>query len=249
LEPIEGIDATVIAEKLGLNPKDFASKAKISKADTGGDHMIKTNEKKYRMCEKFFFPCAGCKSINFVAAPFKRDTSSKVISIFEKCVNAECKVKPLEYLPAIKNHLRVATTKAINRFYENWHVCDNPMCCSNTQNYAWPCDGTSNLRCLECLEGNLQRVFTSEELNTQLDYYNFMFDIHSFESIEALHLGPEVVAAYDMMLNNDLRNLSNYFTIELKTKFNAYDVQSKVAEKNSAQTCWQQFFTETYADA
>lgn len=138
LEPIEGIDGAVIAEKLGLDPKDFRSKLKTARNDdVDGDHMIKTNEKKYRECEKFMFPCTGCKSINFVAAPFKRDGTSKVVSVFDKCINSECKVKPLEYLPAIKNHLKAAITKAIQRFYENRFLCDNPMCNDSTQNYAW----------------------------------------------------------------------------------------------------------------
>lgn len=136
LEPIEGIDSAVIAEKLGLDPKDFRAKMKTTKNDDVDDNIIKTNEKKYRECEKFMFPCAGCKSINFVAAPLKRD-GGKVVSIFDKCINGECKVKPLEYLPAMKNQLRAAIAKAISRFYENWFICDNPMCSNHTQNFAW----------------------------------------------------------------------------------------------------------------
>jgi hypothetical protein len=42
-------------------------------------------------------------------------------------------------------------------------------------------DGT-NLRCLGCMEGNLQRTYTNEDLNMQIDYFNFMFDIHTYES-------------------------------------------------------------------
>lgn len=139
LEPIEGIDGAVIAEKLGLDPKDFRAKvAKTYQAnDTDNDQMIKSNERKYRECEKFMFPCASCKQINFIAAPFKRGDNGKIVSIFERCTNTDCKVKPTEYLPLIKNHLRAAIAKAIQRFYENWFVCDNPMCNNNTQNYAW----------------------------------------------------------------------------------------------------------------
>lgn len=138
LEPIEGIDGAVIAEKLGLDPKDFRAKVgKIHHAnDDDNNQIIKTNERKYRGCEKFMFPCVGCKQINFVAAPLKRE-NGKIVSIFERCINTDCKVKPIEYLPVIKNHLRVAIHKAITRFYENWFVCDNPMCNINTQNHAW----------------------------------------------------------------------------------------------------------------
>lgn len=34
------------------------------------------------------------------------------------------------------------------------------------------------------MEGNLQRLFTNEELNMQLDYFHFMFNVHAFESLE-----------------------------------------------------------------
>jgi DNA polymerase alpha subunit A len=49
LELIEGIDGAVIAEKLGLYPKDFRSKAKTTRNDDPeADSMVETNEKKYR---------------------------------------------------------------------------------------------------------------------------------------------------------------------------------------------------------
>lgn len=41
---------------------------------------------------------------------------------------------------------------------------------------------------------------------------------------------------------------ANYFTIEFRSKFNVYDVQSKVSEKSAGKTCWKQFFADTYAD-
>ncbi|KAG5673797.1 hypothetical protein PVAND_003814 [Polypedilum vanderplanki] len=251
LEPIEGIDSAVIAEKIGLDPKDFRSKIKTTRSDNpDNDHlMIKTNEKKYRTCEKFSFPCVACKQIHFVAAPLKKE-NGKVSSIFEKCTNTECKVRPLEYLPLIKNYLRAAIVKSIHRFYENWFVCDNPMCNYNTQNYSWAIKG--NLLCLACMEGNLQRTYTNEDLNMQIDYYNFMFNIRTYES-EVSNLSGDVVAAYDMMLQTVAEHLenSNYFTVELKHKL--VDYEYKLSDEDQKGTDkklnWKQFFAETYAAA
>lgn len=44
-------------------------------------------------------------------------------------------------------------------------------------------DGT-NLMCLACMDGNLQRTYTNQELNMQIDYYNFMFNIRNYDSTE-----------------------------------------------------------------
>lgn len=253
LEPIEGIDGAVIAEKLGLNPKDFRSKIKVTRAGSPEhEHlMIKTNEKKYQNCEKFNFPCVACNHLHFVAAPLKKE-DGRISTIFDKCTNVECKVRPLEYLPLIKNHLRVAIVKFIHRFYENWFVCDNPMCNNNTQHYAWAVDGV-NLNCLACMEGNLQRTYTNEDLNMQIDYYNFMFNIHTYDTEAlALNMSGEIVAAYDTMLETVAEYLenSNYFTVELKYKLVDYEYKLNSDESKidtGKKFCWKRFFAETYA--
>lgn len=189
LEPIEGIDGAILAEKLSLDPKDFRSKGKTTKNENYNDNnLMKTNEMKYRECDKFMFPCVSCKSINFVAAPFKRE-GGKVYSIFDKCINGDCKVSPLNYLPNIKNHLKVAISQAIDRFYQNIFICDNPMCdnkgTKNFANFNLNPEST-NPTCMRCMEGDLHRAYTDQELNTQLSYFSFMFNIHQFESIEGL---------------------------------------------------------------
>jgi hypothetical protein len=76
--------------------------------------------------------------------------------------------------------------------------------------FRQPCDGTSNLLCLACLEGNLQRVYTNQELNMQLDYYNFMFSVHSFESLEGEWIGSEYFTGF----SEDLSGNSHWDCLE-----------------------------------
>lgn len=66
---------------------------------------------------------------------------------------------------------------------------------------------------------------------------------------KALHVGPEIIAAYDMMLSTVEEYIedANYFTVEFKAKFQFYDVQSK-APKKPGKTIWKQFFAENFAD-
>lgn len=68
-------------------------------------------------------------------------------------------------------------------------------------------------------------------------------------SKKALHVGPEIIAAYDMMLSTVEEYIedANYFTVEFKAKFHFYDVQSKAPSK-PGKTIWKQFFAENYAD-
>lgn len=136
LEPIEGCDSSLIAMKLGLDPSKFKSHAKPSDEATEGESIIKTASQKYQLCEKFIFTCVACKTLNYVAAAFKRE-SNKMVSVFEKCLNTDCNVAPYKYAASINNQLLLTIHKNIQKFYDNWYICDNPLCNNNTQTHAW----------------------------------------------------------------------------------------------------------------
>jgi hypothetical protein len=114
---------------------------------------------------------------------------------------------------------------------------------------------------------------TNKELNMQLDYFRFMFNVHSFDTFEgqfkvnnwlsmvintfnlvatAYHVEADVVAAYDMMLATveDYIEESSYFSIEFKSKFKSYDFNLETAEKPeiNSKSRWKQFFSETYVE-
>jgi hypothetical protein len=59
-------------------------------------------------------------------------------------------------------------------------------------------------------------------------------------------------SAYDMMLGTveEYIDDSNYFSIEFKSKFSAYDIQPELPEKAkmSGESRWKHFFSETYAE-
>ena len=132
IEPIECIENSFIASKLGLDPSKY--KPKESRSDAAdGDAIIKTAAQKYRSLEKFNFNCRKCKAVNIVAAAFKRDNSNKMVSVFEKCMNVECKTAPHMYSPSINNQLLITIHKLMKTFHENWFVCDNPLCNANTK--------------------------------------------------------------------------------------------------------------------
>lgn len=139
-EPIDGTDASRIAECLGLDPNKYkASAIKVQRERndeaTVGESIIKSSTEKYKMCEKFKFKCVGCKTENIMASALKRH-ETQMIPVLDKCTNNECTVAPLEYVDSIKNQIILEMRKFIRRFYENWLVCDEATCNYNTRNYT-----------------------------------------------------------------------------------------------------------------
>lgn len=129
----------------------------------------------FNMCTKFSFFCASCDTENFVDSAFRADEKGQH-SIFLRCTNKECSAIPFHNLAGIRNSMVFAVRDAIVRFYENWMVCDNTHCSSNTRNY---CHVMKNRRpvCLDCSEGRLFRQYTAGELHNQLLFYQQMFDL------------------------------------------------------------------------
>lgn len=98
-----------------------------------GESIVKTVAQKFRDCERFTFKCSGCQTDNLVASAFRRNDQNQLIPVLGACSNASCSQAPTQYLASIRNQLVMAMRKPIQRFYENWLVCDEPNCSHNTR--------------------------------------------------------------------------------------------------------------------
>lgn len=106
--------------------------AQQDRAESGvGECVIKSSLQKYRYCDRFTFKCRSCKTENVVASAFKNKEA-----VLAQCSNPDCDDRPYEHVAYIQNQLTMAIRKSISRFYENWLVCDEPTCNSNTRTYT-----------------------------------------------------------------------------------------------------------------
>ena len=144
-----------------------------------GESIIKTGAERYRNCEQFTYKCIACKTETAIAKPINKVDSAWVPAL-QACSNKECSVPPYNQLSNIRNHLSLAIRKHIRRFYENWMVCDDPNCNQNTRIYGHV---THNNRpvCLACKQGLLLRAYSEGDLYTQLQYYQYIFDLKKLE--------------------------------------------------------------------
>ena len=142
---------------------------------------MKSAVQKYRYCERFTFKCISCKAENLIATAFRRNEEQKLVPVLEFCANHECQMAPHRYLAAIRNGLVLATRKCISRFYENWMVCDDPHCNSNSRRLVHVEMNTRPV-CFACKQGAMIRQYTETDLYTQLCYFQYMFDLSKHES-------------------------------------------------------------------
>lgn len=98
-----------------------------------GEAIVKTTAQKFRDCERFTFKCRACRTDNLVASAFRRNDQQQLVAVLGACANPACAQAPMQYVAAIRNQLVLAMRKPIQRFYENWLVCDDTDCSNNTR--------------------------------------------------------------------------------------------------------------------
>ncbi|XP_063099015.1 DNA polymerase alpha catalytic subunit isoform X3 [Cavia porcellus] len=119
-EPIDGIDAALIATWLGLDPAQFRvhhyHKDEENDALLGGPAQL-TDEEKYRDCEKFKCPCPACGTENIYDSVFDGSGTDMEPSLY-RCSNIDCKASPLTFVVQLSNRLIMDIRRCIKKYYD-----------------------------------------------------------------------------------------------------------------------------------
>ncbi|GAB0097436.1 DNA polymerase [Sergentomyia squamirostris] len=197
-EPLDGTNISRLAQCLGLDAKKYKTlEQKIDREDELDDEentLVKSNAQKYHFCDKFSFKCVSCHHENTMAAAAKR-VEANLVPVLAICTNAECKIPPYEYLAGIQNQLILKIRSSINRFYENWMVCDENTCSHNTRVITHATSRNNRPICLSCRKGTLVRQYSETDLYTQLRYFQYIFDLNQ-PQYKKMKITPQVEDAY-----------------------------------------------------
>jgi len=169
-DPIEGTDAARIAECLGLDASHFRQALRRDE-DDDATLLAVTEEselEKYRDCEEMKFPCHKCGSENKVSIV----PDSDVLSL-EHC--PECKLAPLDNSAYVRNQLTQAVRRHVHRYYEGWHVCEDPACAARTRQTPLVMNRGQPV-CPACRNGILHPEFSERSVYRQLGFYQHCFD-------------------------------------------------------------------------
>uniref|UniRef100_A0A5F8GFC4 DNA polymerase n=1 Tax=Monodelphis domestica TaxID=13616 RepID=A0A5F8GFC4_MONDO len=119
-EPIDGIDAALIATWLGLDPTQFRvhqhyHKDEENDALLGGPAQL-SDEEKYRDCERFKFSCPKCGTENICDGVFDGSGTQIEPSLF-RCCNIDCKASPMTFTDQLNNKLILDIRRCIKKYY------------------------------------------------------------------------------------------------------------------------------------
>ncbi|KAH3827648.1 hypothetical protein DPMN_129588 [Dreissena polymorpha] len=131
-DPIEGTDASHIAECLGLDPAGYRHAAQ-AREEAGDQELLDTvkvtDEEKYRDCERLMVKCPGatCRREIVLDVPLK-GADMYIEASLGKCPNEQCPLIVAKNHVAIGNQLTVAIRDHIKKYYQGWMKCEDMAC-------------------------------------------------------------------------------------------------------------------------
>ncbi|ERE64153.1 DNA polymerase alpha catalytic subunit isoform 1 [Cricetulus griseus] len=204
-EPIDGIDAVLIALWLGLDSTQFRvhqyHKDEETDALLGGPAQL-TDEEKYKDCEKFKCPCPTCGTENIYDNVFEGSGIDLEPSLY-RCSNVDCKASPLTFMVQLSNKLTMDIRHCIKKYYDGsyenfenhcfhdlsemcssifctiqkgWLICEEPTCRSRTRRLPLHFSRNGPL-CPVCMKAVLRPEYSDKSLYTQLCFYRYIFDV------------------------------------------------------------------------
>ncbi|XP_029786584.1 DNA polymerase alpha catalytic subunit isoform X2 [Suricata suricatta] len=176
-EPIDGIDAVLIATWLGLDSTQFRvhhyHKDEENDALLGGPAQL-TDEEKYRDCDRFKCPCPTCGTENIYDSVFDGSGTDMEPSLC-RCSNIDCKASPLTFMVQLSNKLIMDIRRCIKKYYEGWLMCEEPACRNRTRRLPLQFSRNGPL-CQVCMKAPLRPEYSDKSLYTQLCFYRYIFD-------------------------------------------------------------------------
>lgn len=176
-EPIEGIDAVLIATWLGLDPSHFRAQQQ-QREDEADDFLGApaqlTDEERYRDCERFTFTCPDCGTENIYDNVFEGTGSTLQLSL-KSCCHVPCGGSPMDHQVQIGNKLQLDIRRHIRRYYSGWLLCEDQACRNRIRRLPIAFSRSGPI-CPACLRSTLKPEYSEKALYNQLSFYRYIFD-------------------------------------------------------------------------
>ncbi|KAF6204005.1 hypothetical protein GE061_002344 [Apolygus lucorum] len=238
-DPIEGIDAASIARCLGLDPSKY--KRSIRENNTELDENVglfgKDDEERFKNCQRFSFKCenSSCGKENLIEHPMRKRENGVKELFLERCVNAECKLRPMDYLSSLQNQLHLKVRECILDFLRGLFVCEDPLCGFET-NYLNPIFEGPNPQCMKCKRSQMSLEITPMHLYNQLVFYSKTFDLSRVTS-KVTKFDPDTVQAFQKVHSQmeKVLNANKYSEVNLADLFSQLSFRRKDHETSKLQ--------------
>ncbi|RCI00936.1 DNA-directed DNA polymerase alpha catalytic subunit pol1, partial [Rhizopus stolonifer] len=169
--PIDGTDAALLAQCLGLDPQRFnimrTYQGEANDAEFATLDSQISDEERFKSVEQLKLSCNSCGQKDIVFEGIARPMPDGSFECGFNCTNCHLTI----HINSIKVQLTLAVRSYIQRYYQGWYVCDDVTCHHRTRMLS-----AFGRRCvMEDCRGLMKREYPDKALYTQLLYLSSLF--------------------------------------------------------------------------
>lgn len=170
--PIDGTDASRLAECLGLDPSKYNVGMRSSEADQSEEFATLDSQisdaERFKNCERLTVKCEHCQTPQEFAGVVREQGEGQTLVSGLQCTSCG----NIMSRGCIGSQMILAIRKHIRKYYEGWLICDDTTCRNRTRQMS-----VFGRRCLrDNCHGAMAREYTDKQLYTQLLYYSSLVD-------------------------------------------------------------------------
>lgn len=176
VDPIDGTDANVIAEFLGI--ESTFSTGNQRGTDLDYELLTRTNETRFDTCKSLVLTCPNkqCKQQISLRNLVEKDVKSgKFKLLFDQCSScSECFADD-KYRNYFVNHFTVYLRSLLSEYYQTWYTCEDPICKFRTRRFTSLMTKKGPI-CSECNENVLYGEITDAQIYLQFNFFAHLLD-------------------------------------------------------------------------
>ncbi|RWS28943.1 hypothetical protein B4U80_08517 [Leptotrombidium deliense] len=177
IDPLEGTDRYLVAEFLGI---EDCVENKARQVNIELDALVVDDKSRFDTCKSAVFQCTNCKKEFEIRDAFVGEFNKEEIPCFtlEKCphchhiFNDDCIIK-------LKNQLLCCIRAFISDYYNNWMICEDPVCGHKSRAFTGPMAKRGPL-CPQCSDSVLIPEITDLQVYLQIEFFCHLFNLQSY---------------------------------------------------------------------
>lgn len=187
-EPMEGLSAGLIAERLGLDSTKYNQRSNYGDDEFNEDNLVnyipesfKTDEERFQDVQKLMLTCSAC-GVNSEFPGLLHATKDDVTTLRGgfQCTNPGCdrphywgENTPYECMARVVNAMAMLIREQHHEYYRGVIKCDDPACGLETRQLSVNGGICLNRGC----NGRMVALFKERTLQNQLKYLECLFDV------------------------------------------------------------------------
>jgi len=238
-DPIEGANSAVLAERLGIDSKQFRNQVgmTVEEEDEWGFTPLCRMEdaERFQDCSRFKVTCLKCKTTTEFPGVYQKvaiDAGRTQVNSGLTCPTCSAKfwgsATEASCFARLSNLIILSVRKHVKQYYDGWLICDDSSCNRRTQQQS-----VLDARCTTTgCKGRMHPEYSEAALHAQIKYFSTLFDVKRAQDRWGKSKAEVMAMEISKAVDAEVKSNSSYLPPRMSiTEEQVFDLLSEQLER------------------